>query len=75
MGDVDPVFIQAPEHRPKPSVILAERIPLIDLSPVNYHEDDRVSDPDAIKGLVEEIDRICKEWGFFQVINRRVPFG
>ena len=37
MGEeVDTAFVQAPEHRPKSSVIVAEGIPLIDLSPINY---------------------------------------
>ncbi|KAL0422677.1 UNVERIFIED_CONTAM: putative 2-oxoglutarate-dependent dioxygenase [Sesamum latifolium] len=33
MGEVDPAFIQALEHRPKPHSVEAQGIPLIDLSP------------------------------------------
>lgn len=71
MGEVDPVFVQAPEHRPKSSVIVAEGIPLIDLSPINYQEEHTI--PASVEGLVKEIGRACKEWGFFQVINHKVP--
>ena len=74
MGEVDPVYVQAPEHRPKPSVIVAEGIPLIDLSPINYQEEDEEGTfPVSIEGLVKEIGGACKEWGFFQVINHKVP--
>lgn len=71
MGDVDPAFIQDPEHRPKLSIIEAQGIPLIDLSPLNAP--DSFSDPKAIEGLVREIGNACKDWGFFQVINHGVP--
>ncbi|XP_008236701.1 PREDICTED: protein DMR6-LIKE OXYGENASE 2 [Prunus mume] len=70
MGEVDPAFIQHPEHRPKLSVPKAEGIPLIDLSPLN--SSDNISDPKAIGGVVREIGNACKEWGFFQVINHGV---
>ncbi|KAK7319824.1 hypothetical protein RJT34_04552 [Clitoria ternatea] len=72
MVDVDPVFVQAPEHRPKSTVILAEGIPLIDLSPINYQEED-TTPVSEIQGLVKQIGSACKEWGFFQVINHGVP--
>jgi isopenicillin N synthase-like dioxygenase len=62
MGQVDPSFIQAVEHRPKPAVIEAEGIPLIDLS-----------DAKSIDRLVAEIGGACERWGFFQVINHGVP--
>ncbi|KAK9942226.1 hypothetical protein M0R45_007902 [Rubus argutus] len=71
MGEVDPAFIQDPEHRPKLSIIEAQGIPLIDLSPLNAA--DSISDPKAIEGLVREIGNACKDWGFFQVINHGVP--
>ena len=61
MGEVDPSFIQAIEHRPKPSIVKAEGIPQIDLS---------ISDS---KLLVFQIGEACQNWGFFQVINHGVP--
>ncbi|XP_052191760.1 protein DMR6-LIKE OXYGENASE 2-like [Diospyros lotus] len=64
MGDVDPAFIQAAEHRPKLSFTEAQGIPLIDLNSSSYA---------ATKDLVDEIGAACKNWGFFQVINHGVP--
>ncbi|KAL6270289.1 hypothetical protein ACE6H2_027200 [Prunus campanulata] len=73
MGEVDPAFIQDPEHRPKLSIIEAEGIPLIDLSPINsIPTPDSISELKAIEGLVREIGSACKDWGFFQVINHGV---
>ncbi|GLT55562.1 hypothetical protein SLA2020_286730 [Shorea laevis] len=70
MGEVDPAFIQDPEHRPRISFTEAEGIPLIDLSPIaDLHSSDKVS---AVEGVVREIGNASKEWGFFQVINHGV---
>ncbi|KAK4477063.1 hypothetical protein RD792_016268 [Penstemon davidsonii] len=69
MGEVDPAFIQAIEHRPKSETIEVEGIPLIDLSPLNLPE----FNSDAVSHLVTEIGEACKNWGFFQVINHGVP--
>ncbi|KAI4295610.1 hypothetical protein L6164_035636 [Bauhinia variegata] len=70
MGEVDPAFIQAPEHRPKLSAREAQGIPLIDLSPIRSLDlDGDFSISDGIDELVKEMGSACKEWGFFQVIN------
>lgn len=60
MGELDPAFIQEPEHRPKSTANEAQGIPLIDLS---------VSETEA----VTQIGSACKNWGFFQVINHGFP--
>ncbi|KAJ9189105.1 hypothetical protein P3X46_000436 [Hevea brasiliensis] len=66
MGEVDPAFFQAPEHRPSLQNIEAQGIPLIDLS--------IPSSPDAsLEDLVKKIGDACRDWGFFQVINHGVP--
>ncbi|KAL5562506.1 hypothetical protein UlMin_032253 [Ulmus minor] len=70
MGEVDQVFIQAPEHRPKLAFTEAEGIPLIDLSAISSI--DSKPDQAAIEELVREIGSACKVWGFFQVINHGV---
>lgn len=61
MGEVDPSFIQAIEHRPKLTITEAQGIPLIDLS---------ILDTQLV---VSQIAEACKNWGFFQVINHGVP--
>ncbi|KAL1534697.1 jasmonate-induced oxygenase 2-like isoform X1 [Salvia divinorum] len=69
MGEViDPAFIQALEHRPKPESVQANNVPLIDLSPLGAREPDR----GALESLVAQIGQACKNWGFFQVINHGV---
>ncbi|XP_065857213.1 jasmonate-induced oxygenase 2-like [Euphorbia lathyris] len=60
MGEVDPAFIQAEEHRPKLESTEAQGIPLIDLS-------------DLSNDIVKKVGDACRDWGFFQVINHGVP--
>ncbi|CAN4107629.1 unnamed protein product [Withania somnifera] len=71
MGEVDESFFQEIEHRPKPSTIEAQNIPLIDLSPLQTTDPSSTSSEITI--LVAEIGDACKNWGFFQVINHGVP--
>ncbi|PQM35969.1 putative 2-oxoglutarate-dependent dioxygenase [Prunus yedoensis var. nudiflora] len=53
MGEVDPAFIQDPDHRPKLSITEVEGIPLIDLTPIV--SPDSISDPKAVEAVVREI--------------------
>ncbi|KAF8409990.1 hypothetical protein HHK36_002510 [Tetracentron sinense] len=71
MGEIDPAFVQAIEHRPKQTIVEAGEIPLIDLSLLN--DPDTFDDPRALAGLVAQIVDACKNWGFFQVINHGAP--
>lgn len=71
MVEIDPDFIQEPEHRRKPAIIEAENIPVIDLSPIL--DDNTEKDPLVFDELVRKIGSACKEWGFFQVINHGAP--
>ena len=61
---MDQSFVQAPEHRPKPTVTEATGIPLIDLSPL------AAGDADA---LAAEVGAASREWGFFLVVGHGVP--
>ncbi|XP_008792706.2 probable 2-oxoglutarate-dependent dioxygenase ANS [Phoenix dactylifera] len=73
---VDPAFVQAPEHRPKPTAPeAAVGIPLIDLSPILHSPIPAAGGaaPPAISRLLAEVEAACLEWGFFQVINHGVP--
>ncbi|XP_058070105.1 feruloyl CoA ortho-hydroxylase F6H1-3-like [Magnolia sinica] len=68
--EVDRAFIQAVEHRPKPTIIEAGGIPLIDLSPLNSVGPGGLQ---SLSGLIAEVGAACRDWGFFQVINHGVP--
>ncbi|KAJ4827422.1 hypothetical protein Tsubulata_011069 [Turnera subulata] len=67
--EVDPAFIQTPEHRPKLEITKAEGIPIIDLSILNSPDTNSSAD---LEGLVKEVGEACKKWGFFQIINHGV---
>ncbi|KAI9124054.1 hypothetical protein K1719_005354 [Acacia pycnantha] len=64
MGEIDPAYIQSPDHRPKLKTVdtdaIAGEIPVIDLSLGNEQ-------------LVSQVGSACEAWGFFQVINHSVP--
>ena len=73
--DFNPAFIQEAEHRPKPTISEAGGIPLVDLSPLltTPIPGDGDEIPEALLGLVAEVEAACRDWGFFQVINHGVP--
>ncbi|KAJ8441936.1 hypothetical protein Cgig2_020081 [Carnegiea gigantea] len=75
MGEVDPAFIQAIEHRPRPTIIEANEIPVLDLSPISSL--DHLPKNHAISkdmvDLISEVAEASEKWGFFQVINHGVP--
>jgi len=76
MGGVDPGFIQPIEHRPKPTIIEAEGIPVVDLSPLFFLDhSSKNDDPIDIDNLIADIGEACEKWGFFQVINHGVQLG
>ena len=64
---MDESFVQAPEHRPKPTVTEATGIPLIDLSPLSS------GDAAAVDALAAEVGAASREWGFFVVVGHGVP--
>lgn len=75
MEEVDPAFIQAVEHRPKPTIIVADGIPILDLSPISSLDhllNDNVISKE-IGDLVAKVGEASEQWGFFQVINHGVP--
>lgn len=75
--EVDPSFFQDGVHRPKPTISVAEGIPVIDLSSLSSLSYD-LSDPagadnSALSGLLDQIEAASRDWGFFQVVNHGVP--
>ncbi|TVU46097.1 hypothetical protein EJB05_05615, partial [Eragrostis curvula] len=62
---MDEAFVQAPEHRPKPTVVEASGIPVIDLSPLLAG--------DGVDALAAEVGAASREWGFFVVVGHGVP--
>ncbi|RLN17552.1 hypothetical protein C2845_PM02G07460 [Panicum miliaceum] len=66
---MDQSFVQAPEHRPKPTVTEAAGIPLIDLSPLAS------GDAAAVDALAAEVGAASREWGFFLVVGHGVSAG
>ncbi|KAE8008953.1 hypothetical protein FH972_005411 [Carpinus fangiana] len=68
MGEVDPAFVQADEHRPKlKPVEVVDEIPVIDLSDIlnPTHKN--------TQQVISDVGRACETWGFFQVVNHGVP--
>lgn len=74
MGEFDPEFIQAVEHRPKTIPVEADGIPVIDLSSISTldHIPNNNNSKEILGGLISEIGEACEKWGFFQVINHGV---
>ncbi|PUZ37975.1 hypothetical protein GQ55_9G159600 [Panicum hallii var. hallii] len=66
---MDQSFVQAPEHRPKPTVTEAAGIPLIDLAPLAS------GDAAAVDALAAEVGAASRDWGFFLVVGHGVPAG
>lgn len=75
MGEVDPAFIQAIEHRPKPTIIEADEIPVLDLSPIrslDHLPKNHAISKDMVY-LISKVAEASEKWGFFQVINHGFP--
>lgn len=69
MGEVDPAFVQAIEHRPSLKPIeVADDIPVIDLSTVLNPPDHNTT-----QQFIARIGAACETWGFFQAVNHGVP--
>jgi len=66
---MDQAFVQAPEHRPKPTMTEATGIPLIDLSPLIADGGDAA----AVDALAAEVGAASRDWGFFVVVGHGVP--
>ncbi|TVU46109.1 hypothetical protein EJB05_05627 [Eragrostis curvula] len=62
---MDDAFVQAPEHRPKATVVEASGVPVIDLSPLLAG--------DGVDALAPEVGAACREWGFLVVVGHGVP--
>ncbi|KAI4997866.1 jasmonate-induced oxygenase 2 [Hordeum vulgare subsp. vulgare] len=60
-------FVQAPEHRTKPTLADADGIPVIDLSPL------AAGDEAGVDALAAEVGRASRDWGFFVVVRHGVP--
>ncbi|KAL9248610.1 Naringenin,2-oxoglutarate 3-dioxygenase-like protein [Drosera capensis] len=73
---VDPAFTQEVEHRPKPTVVEADEIPIIDLSSLSSLDSlldlSHAETNDSVGKVVAQIGDACQRWGFFQVINHGV---
>ncbi|CAM8907059.1 unnamed protein product [Rhodiola kirilowii] len=63
VADLDPAFIQAPEHRHKPTITIGEGLPVIDLGEIDNSK------------TITEIGDACRNWGFFQVVNHGVDLS
>ena len=66
---MEQAFVQAPEHRPKPTVTEATGIPVIDLSPLTASDTDAA----AVDALAAEVGAASRDWGFFVVVGHGVP--
>ncbi|KAL6637270.1 hypothetical protein ACP70R_024842 [Stipagrostis hirtigluma subsp. patula] len=66
---MDQAFVQAPEHRPAPTVAEATGIPVIDLSPLVVADNDAA----GVEALAAEVGAACRDWGFFVVVGHGVP--
>ncbi|GAB4853952.1 hypothetical protein Ancab_040609 [Ancistrocladus abbreviatus] len=77
MVEIDPAFIQALEHRPKPTIMEADQIPIVNLALINsldsLSNNNNNTHSSSTADVVAEIGDACKKWGFFQVINHGVP--
>ncbi|KAL6867675.1 hypothetical protein ACP4OV_015699 [Aristida adscensionis] len=67
---IDEAFVQAPEHRPQPTVAEATGIPVIDLSPLAVAGEDAAG---VVEALAAEVGAACRDWGFFVVVGHGVP--
>ncbi|CAL0313527.1 unnamed protein product [Lupinus luteus] len=75
MDDLREGLIQH-SFRPRANASEAQGIPFIDLLSICCQEDVEShsnSDPAITEVFVKQVGNACREWGFFQVINHRVP--